>query len=184
MRSARKAVLALGVAAVVAITGVAPVAVADDGDVVGPVSEVGDMGSNFNPETGEFSYLQSAPLGDANARATCSFTQRHDLIHFSSTGDGTLSVHGWWVNGDCKATKAVVTTQLQKRNIMGRWVDVGSKGVATVYSGGGSGKRSNSRYTCKGRAEHQFRAWVDVDLVGVADLPNKIYHPEVTHTCN
>lgn len=77
-----------------------------------------------------------------------------------------------------------VTTQLQKRNGLGLWFDIGSQGVKTVYSGGGSANRSNSRYDCVGSQNNQYRAWVDVDVVGVADLPGRLYTPTFKFNCD
>ena len=119
-----------------------------------------------------------------SAAALCNFEQLGDYAHVSSSAPPTASAHGWWRNVDCNATHAVVTTQLQKKNVAGFWVDVGTRGVKTVLSGGGSVARSNSRYVCSGTSKHQFRSWVDVDLVGINDLPNKLYTSERTLDCN
>lgn len=124
---------------------------------------------------------------DASVAALCQFTNAVDSLHLSKTQTtwGTISVHGWWRNGNCPATKAVVTTQLQKKNNLGLWFDIGSKGVKTVYSSdGGSANRSNSRYDCVAYENNQYRAWVDVDVVGVDDLPGRIYTPAFTFNCD
>jgi hypothetical protein len=130
--------------------------------------------------------FQNLPPNVATPTALCVFQNAVDSLHYSSTATsfGTISVHGWWRNGNCKATKAVVTTQLQKKNRLGLWFDVGLVGRKTVFSGGGSANRSNSRYECVAHENNEYRAWVDVDVVGVADLPGRIYTPVYTFKCD
>ncbi|TQL02935.1 hypothetical protein FBY24_2023 [Cellulomonas sp. SLBN-39] len=139
-------------------------------------------------EDGTYTWTEFArptQAGGSTIQASCQFNNAIDSIHYSSTPPATLSVHGWWINVNCtKDIKAVVTTQLQKKNSIGLWVDVGSRGVKTVYSGGGSANRSTSRYACTSGSAHSFRAWVDVDVVGIPDLPDKYYHPEASFPCN
>ncbi len=94
-----------------------------------------------------------------------------------------MSAHGWWENVDCKAAKAVVTIQLQRKNRAGLWFDIGTEGKKTVYSGGGSAHRANSRYVCVNTTSGQFRAWVDVDVVDVVDAPNSTYSSAFTLSC-
>ena len=120
---------------------------------------------------------------DADAAGLCSLEQAGDYAHISSTAPRAASAYGLWYNVDCKASHAVVTVQLQKKGFLGTWFDVGTEGVATVRPGGGAGNRATSRYACSGSSEHSFRSWVDVDVVGVADLPNKLYTPERTLAC-
>lgn len=111
----------------------------------------------------------------------CNFTQHGDYVHISSTGPATASGHGWWQNVDCKATKAVVTVDLQiKKN--NRWVTVAT-GSKTVGSGGGSSNRAVGRALCANRTPHWWRSVVDVDLVGQVDAGNKLTTPETVVTC-
>lgn len=87
--------------------------------------------------------------GDAAGAALffCSFTQNGDWVHISSTPPTAASGHGWWVNGDCNATLADVTVQLQiYKN--GGWKNVGAVGKKRVYSGGGSANRAAARVPC------------------------------------
>lgn len=125
--------------------------------------------------------------GDTGAKAAaalCSADQLVDYAHISKSPPRAVQAHGWWRNVNCKATLAKVTVQVQKKNVLGLWVDVGQPGSSTVASGGGAGNRATARYTCNGTGTHTFRAWVDVDIVGVADLPNKTYSGAQTLACN
>lgn len=137
---------------------------------------------------GTFSEVQSVtapaePDSTTTTAVLCKFLQHGDNPHLSSTAPRTASVHGWWENIDCKASKAVVTIQLQRKNSLGFWFDVGTEGRKTVCSGGGSANRANSRYLCNGSARVQFRVWVDVDVVGVADASNRTYSSAFTLAC-
>ena len=94
-------------------------------------------------------------------------------VHVSSSAF-EASGHGWWVNGDCPATLAVVTVQLQQYYSDGKWRNIGSAGKSTVRSGGGAGNRATGRVECANRSVTGWRSVVDVDLVGVADDPGKL----------
>lgn len=162
------------------------VAIMAGGLLVVPVSGVSastpELPNEIARSTETVVLKESSEAGTANS--VCNFTQEGDYAHISSTPPQAVSAHGWWTNGDCPTTTAVVTTQVQKKNVLGIWVDVGDRGVKTVKSGGGSTNRSASRYTCSSTAKHTFRSWVDVDLVGVADAPNKLYTPARDLACN
>ncbi|MFB0631737.1 hypothetical protein [Streptomyces sp. AB3(2024)] len=110
--------------------------------------------------------------GLAPARV-CVFETRGDYVHVSSSAF-EASGHGWWVNGDCPTTTAVVTVQLQEYYSDGVWRNVGSKGRSTVRSGGGSQGRATGRGPCKSGAVTSWRSVVDVDLVGLSDSPEKL----------
>lgn len=101
----------------------------------------------------------------------CNFSTYGDYVHYS--GDDA-SGHGWWVNGDCNASQAIVTVQLQQ-NISGSWVDAGSLGSKTVYSGGGSANRAVGRAHCNSSTWTAWRSEIDVDLIGIPDDPRKLY---------
>lgn len=103
----------------------------------------------------------------------CNFWTRGDYVHVSL---GDASGHGWWENVDCNATQAVVTVQLQQY-INGSWVDAGSPGSKTVYSGGGSANRAVGRARCNSSAYTAWRSEVDVDVIGTPDDPSKLYTP-------
>lgn len=108
--------------------------------------------------------------------ATCTFFTEGDYVHVSSTAF-EASGHGWWVNGDCPATWAVVTVQLQEFYSDGSWRNKGTVGQATVRSGGGAGNRATGRAGCNDASVTGWRSVVDVDLVGLADDPNKLITP-------
>ncbi|ASU82568.1 hypothetical protein CDO52_07025 [Nocardiopsis gilva YIM 90087] len=99
----------------------------------------------------------------------CRFDTRGDRVHISSTAN-EASGHGWWVNGDCDTTQAVVMVQLQQYT-GGSWNDVGRVGQETVRSGGGSANRATGRAACNSSATTTWRSVVDADLVGIVDDP-------------
>lgn len=101
----------------------------------------------------------------------CEFLTRYDNVHHPK-GSNYVSGHGWWYNVDCPAgTRAKVTTWIQEYYSDGSWrtKDTGDK---TVYSGGGSGNRSNARRTCDRYVTVSWRSEVDVDLIGISDSNN------------
>lgn len=115
---------------------------------------------------------------------TCTFQTRGDNVHISSTPPRTVSAHGYWTNITCPTgTKAVVTTQLQRKNALGIWINVGTVGKKTVYAGGGSANRSVGRYTCNGTDTNTYRSKVDVDIVGWFDTYEKYTSKEVRLSC-
>lgn len=109
----------------------------------------------------------------APAALFCSFTTNGDFVHVSSSAL-EASGHGWWINGDCDTTTAVVTVQLQEFFSDGTWRNKGTVGRATVRSGGGSANRSTGRASCSNTSVTGWRSVVDVDLVGLADDPGKL----------
>lgn len=120
--------------------------------------------------------------GEVSANGFCSFETRGDFVHISSTPPRTASAHGWWINHNCSASRAVVTVQLQiKRN--GTWANVGSAGVKTVPQGGGSVARSVGRFTCLNTRTTEWRSVVDVDIVGQPDDASKLYTSPRTLSC-
>jgi hypothetical protein len=181
----RRLTRALGVAVVAVLAIGAPaVAYAADADP----ADAGNEQTFTFPESASPERALGSDQNEVSARAlaACVFNNRIDSIHYSSTGDGTLSVHGWWENVNCQATKANITVNLQKRNALGLWFDIGSRGVKlNAWSGGGSANRANSRYTCVAKGENNaYRAWVDVDLVGYIDSPTRYYTPEAVFPCD
>lgn len=106
------------------------------------------------------------------------FYTRGDFVHVTR---GQASGHGWWTKGTTKATKAKVTVQLQyKPKKSSSWNNRG-KGVRTTKPG--TSKRANARMTCKSLSRKQWRSWVDVDLIGYLDSPNKLYTEARTLKC-
>ncbi|QFU92730.1 hypothetical protein [Amycolatopsis sp. YIM 10] len=119
--------------------------------------------------------------------AVCAFQQLADYPHVTR---GDASVHGWWdwvkpVPADCvkaSGNKADVTVYLQT-SLDGKEWTTRSEGEKRVYAGGGSVARANARYTCRNTAKTKWRAVVDVDVVGIADLPNKTEYPHRDLDC-
>ncbi|HEU4792362.1 MAG TPA: hypothetical protein VFS96_01770 [Nitrolancea sp.] len=118
-------------------------------------------------------------LDNAAAQGTCYFETWGDNVHVSSF---EASGHGWWENGNCPATLAVVTVQLQEYYSDGAWRNIGSLGQATVYSGGG-GNRATGRVDCFDGTTTSWRSVVDVDLVGIPDDPGKYITPYKDIAC-
>lgn len=108
------------------------------------------------------------------AAAICVFSMFGDYVHVSSSAPPQASGHGWWVNGNCRATLADVTVQLQQYYSDGRWRNSGTVGRARVRSGGGAGNRATGRAGCNSRSVTGWRSVVDVDVVGIVDSPNKL----------
>lgn len=108
--------------------------------------------------------------------AVCVFTTRGDYVHVSSSAF-EASGHGWWVNGNCNTSTAIVTVQLQEYYSDGSWRNKGVVGRSTVRSGGGAGNRATGRAACSNSSLTGWRSVVDVDLVGLADDPGKLTTP-------
>lgn len=107
------------------------------------------------------------------------FQTKGDDVHVTR---GQASGHGWWLKGTTNAAKAKVTVQLQyKPRKNSSWQNRGRAGVRTIKSGGS--KRANARMTCRSRGNKQWRSWVDVDLIGYLDTPNKLYTRAKTIKC-
>jgi hypothetical protein len=106
----------------------------------------------------------------------CVFSTRGDYVHVSSSAF-EASGHGWWVNGDCPASRARVTVQLQEYYSDGRWRNKGTVGRKTVRSGGGAGNRATGRAHCNNHHAAGWRSVIDVDLVGRPDDSRKLVTP-------
>jgi hypothetical protein len=119
----------------------------------------------------------------AAAADTCVFWQQGDYVHISKTSpEYAAQGHGWWLNGDCPATQADVTVQLEIYK-SGTWYRVGTVGKKRVYQGGGSGNRATGHAGCWSTATYKWRSVIDVDLVGVVDSADKEVTPAVSVDC-
>lgn len=125
-----------------------------------------------------------APLVAAPAAANGPgvFITNGDRVHISSTPPRTASAHAWWTHVSGPGTKAKVTIWLQMKS--GRtWHSV-AKNAKNLKSGnGGSARRVVARKKCANSSKHQWRTMIDVDLIGVADSPEKAYTKPVTVKC-
>ncbi|MEE1770149.1 hypothetical protein PUR34_18860 [Streptomyces sp. JV185] len=113
------------------------------------------------------------------------FVTDGDHVHVSSTPPATASAHGWWMDplGKHKNVKAKVTVWLQtKHGNTWRTVAEGSKKVKAGGKGASS-RRANARKTCENRDRTQWRSVIDVDLIGIADSPEKAVTRTVTLAC-
>ncbi|MEV0618469.1 hypothetical protein AB0I81_34435 [Nonomuraea sp. NPDC050404] len=127
-----------------------------------------------DPDSESGSEEESTPSAEnTGSTGVCVFSTMGDYVHISGSAF-EASGHGWWVKGNCKATHAVVTVQLQQQDSGGSWRNAGTVGKATVPPGGGGGKRATGRAVCNSAAKTSWRSIVDVDLVGVMDDPGKL----------
>jgi hypothetical protein len=88
----------------------------------------------------------------------CYPVAKGDYVHVSS---GDASGHGWWEPGNCTASDAYVTAQLQEY-ISSRWENKGSAPQVHVPPGGGSGKRATGRATCSSTTLTWWRSQITV----------------------
>ncbi|MFC0581187.1 hypothetical protein [Micrococcoides hystricis] len=142
-----------------------------------------DIPSSYSVVDGDLVQTTHATASTAYPLVTTAkigvFQTKGDYVHVTR---GQASAHGWWVRGTAKATTAKVTVQLQyKPTKRSRWHNRGKAGVRTIKPG--TSKRANARMTCRSRASKQWRSWVDVDLVGYLDTPNKLYTASRTLRC-
>jgi hypothetical protein len=138
--------------------------------------------------TGSFEVVPEAENATPSAMSTqaiCVAVQRVDYPHISTsnpTGPRAVQAHGNWDKGNCNATLADVTTQIDRKNPIGLFQAVGKQGKGRLapnpkgLTSGGAG-RVTARYDCNGTAKAPFRAWTSIDMVGIADTPNKQYSP-------
>lgn len=134
-----------------------------------------------------FTGTPESAKGEMSTQASCTFVQRVDYAHISSTSPTRAAQsHGNWGNVNCSYTSATVTNMVQKKNTIGIFVNVGLQGKAVGLrpsSDLGSSARVTSHYDCLSTAERTFRSWTDVDVDGIADLPNRQYSPERQLKC-
>ncbi|MGV9337906.1 hypothetical protein [Streptomyces sp. NPDC003688] len=110
------------------------------------------------------------------------FLTAGDSVHYSSTPPPTISAHGWWLDKNSGGHKAKVTVELQVQDRGDHWRTV-ARGSKVIKQGGGSSRRANARKTCVGDARTKWRSRVDVDIIGVADSPNKLTTPAKSFSC-
>lgn len=109
-----------------------------------------------------------------------------DNPHIShSSAKKAVHVHGWWITShkDLVGRRAKVTVQMQSYTDAAGWFNVGSFASGTHYQGGGAGKRTTGHFECKNNALAHWRAYVDVDIIGVWDTPGKRFSKEVELHC-
>ena len=126
-------------------------------------------GGHFAPYPGGgiTPFASSGPLTSGG----CTYAQRNDDPHISSTAPLAASVHGWFdrISGTCP--QATVKVYLQGYYCTGGqcgWVTV-SFSSGDVFAGGGSGNRITARRTCAGSSLTGFRGITDIDLIGISD---------------
>ncbi|EFC84203.1 hypothetical protein [Parafrankia sp. EUN1f] len=122
--------------------------------------------------------VNESTIVDGGRSIICLFETRGDWVHVTA---GEASGHGWWVNRSCKATRAVVTIQLQEFYSDGKWRNVGGPVSATLASG--TYRRANKRAGCITTGLTGWRSIVEVDVIGVADDARKLTTTAVNINC-
>lgn len=132
---------------------------------------------------------QVVPATQAAAKAPISvFATGGDRVHISrekqSNGRNIASVHGWWVKGTAKASRADVTVQIQyKPKGSSKWRTVETKKQRIKAKSGKNKARVTAREACSSHSPRQWRSVIDVDLVGYVDSSEKLYTKAVTLKC-
>lgn len=135
--------------------------------------------------------LTAALLGGSVAPATAAppaakgpgvFVTNGDRVHISSSPPRTASAHAWWTHVSGPGTKAKVTIWLQMKSGK-KWHSVARNAKNLKSGNGGSARRVVARKKCANRSTRQWRTKIDVDLIGVADSPEKVYTKPVTVKC-
>lgn len=117
--------------------------------------------------------------------AICVAENRVDYPHWSTSTPikyTRIQAHGNWDRGNCNATYADVTTQIDRKNPIGLFQAVGVQGKARLkyntkgLTSGGAG-RVTAGYPCNGTNAAPFRAWTSIDMVGLADTQTRLYTP-------
>jgi len=145
----------------------------------GPAPDT-DGSADLFAEGAEVSMDNQTPASET--AGLCVFQTKGDYVHVSSSAF-EASGHGWWVNGNCDATLAIVSVQLQQYYSDGSWRNVGQEGKDTVRSGGGAGNRATGRAGCTSGSTTGWRSVIDVDLIGLIDDPGKLITPTRNIPC-
>uniref|UniRef100_A0AAU2VK90 Secreted protein n=1 Tax=Streptomyces sp. NBC_00008 TaxID=2903610 RepID=A0AAU2VK90_9ACTN len=123
-----------------------------------------------------------ATAAPAAAKGPGVFVTNGDRVHISSTPPRTASAHAWWTHVSGPGTKAKVTIWLQMKSGK-KWHSVARNAKNLKSGNGGSARRVVARKKCANRNKRQWRTKIDVDLIGVADSPEKAYTKPVTVKC-
>ncbi|WNI28501.1 hypothetical protein [Streptomyces sp. ITFR-6] len=123
-----------------------------------------------------------ATAAPATAKGPGVFVTNGDRVHISSTPPRTASAHAWWTHVSGPGTKAKVTIWLQMKSGK-KWHSVARNAKNLKSGNGGSARRVVARKKCANRSKRQWRTKIDVDLIGVADSPEKAYTKPVTVKC-
>lgn len=142
----------------------------------------------FYPDESQKNGLQAENGQSALAQQSspCVYRSRVDNPHISSTSPGRgVQAHGWWDLEACASSnwKATVKVGLMAK-VGGSWVDIGSQGTKTnVNPGGGSANRATAHQDCWAGKTYQYKAWVDVDVIGAWDPSDLVWSNVVTLSC-
>jgi hypothetical protein len=118
---------------------------------------------------------------------TCTWGMDGDNAHLSANGLDA-SQHSWWYKGNCNATQAKITIQMQEYYSDGTWRNKGAAIATTVGYAPPNGTRpfANGRTACtsvNNGYNYYWRAEVDVDVINIADDPDKDYFGGPPFSC-
>lgn len=161
--------------------------ISDTGSATGAIDNAPDAGSVPTPEDLDLPTLGDVPTSPADladpdlsspdpgelgttpltvGSGPCAFLTDGDKVHRT---DGRASAHGYWYNVNCASgTLANVTNWIAVKR-QGSYYVMAQGYKANVQPGGGRGRRSTAKYTCKSSKLRYWINLIDVDLVGQAD---------------
>lgn len=179
------AVMWLGQSAAPAAATTPPSPDSPDGPSVDPLT-----GEITLPPTGRWAPYPEGTVGPTGesppiTAGRCTYLQANDNPH--RTGNPIdVSVHGWWrrAGGTCPS-KNHVTVGLQAFwcDLTCYWVTVDT-GEGDYFQGPGSGKWANARRRCAPATRVVgWRAWTDVDLIGIRDPSGEHYTLAQNYYC-
>ncbi|MGC5395254.1 hypothetical protein ACPXCP_05820 [Streptomyces sp. DT20] len=140
------------------------------------------LAGSVAPATAAPATAAPATAAPATAKGPGVFVTNGDRVHISSTPPRTASAHAWWTHVSGPGTKAKVTIWLQMKSGK-KWHSVARNAKNLKSGNGGSARRVVARKKCANRSKRQWRTKIDVDLIGVADSPEKAYTKPVTVKC-
>ncbi len=116
----------------------------------------------------------------ARQSVRCRFKTGADNPHCSST-EFAVSAHGWWNETSRPKGQCLEFADVEARLQVAwcndftrcRWITL-DKQERRVREGGGRGRHTTVRFDCASSRVVEYRNVVDVDLVGMLDLPNRV----------
>ena len=162
-----------------------------------PSSYAAEISNNSQSDATEPEYFtpeNNGIPGNSNANdlttrsfSPCEFRSRVDNPHISSTSSKrAIQAHGWWDLLTCQSGgwRANVKVGLMVNLGNQHWVDAGTKGQAiAILPGGGKGRRATAHVDCKANVRHQYKAWVDVDIINAVDPPTLYWSDPIILSC-
>lgn len=144
------------------------------------------LASAASPAMAEESTTTEPTEAAVSAKGAGVFETGGDHVHYSATdykGHKVLSAHGWWNKYSGSGSKAKVTVWIQyKKTKKSSWRTVEKK-VGKVKPKNIYKQRVTAREVCSSRSPRYWRSVVDVDIIGVADTPEKLHTKTVKRRC-